>query len=169
MKTYFIVGVLAIAAVVVVLWVVDRPEVSTTRACTMEAKLCPDGSYVGRTGPNCEFAECPVGTTPVATSTTAVLALGDKVIVNAVVISPKSLAEDSRCPVDVQCIQAGTVRVAVAVGTDEVIFKLGEPRTVAQMTMTPTSVVPSQKNSKVTVAPADYRFTFTIAPAPTPI
>ena len=28
-------------------------------ACTEEAKLCPDGSAVGRTGPNCEFAECP--------------------------------------------------------------------------------------------------------------
>jgi len=28
-------------------------------ACTMEAKLCPDGSAVGRTGPNCEFAACP--------------------------------------------------------------------------------------------------------------
>jgi heat shock protein HslJ len=28
-------------------------------ACTMEAKICPDGSAVGRTGPNCEFAPCP--------------------------------------------------------------------------------------------------------------
>ena len=28
-------------------------------ACTMEAKLCPDGSYVSRSGPNCEFAPCP--------------------------------------------------------------------------------------------------------------
>ena len=28
-------------------------------ACTKEAKQCPDGSYVGRTGPNCEFATCP--------------------------------------------------------------------------------------------------------------
>ena len=28
-------------------------------ACTDEAKLCPDGSAVGRTGPNCEFTECP--------------------------------------------------------------------------------------------------------------
>jgi hypothetical protein len=27
--------------------------------CTQEAKLCPDGSSVGRTGLNCEFAECP--------------------------------------------------------------------------------------------------------------
>ena len=29
-------------------------------ACTMEAKMCPDGSFVGRTGPNCEFEACPI-------------------------------------------------------------------------------------------------------------
>ncbi|MBI3631763.1 MAG: hypothetical protein HY219_02765 [Candidatus Staskawiczbacteria bacterium] len=28
-------------------------------ACAQEAKVCPDGSSVGRTGPNCEFADCP--------------------------------------------------------------------------------------------------------------
>jgi hypothetical protein len=28
-------------------------------ACTKDAKQCPDGSYVGRSGPNCEFV-CPV-------------------------------------------------------------------------------------------------------------
>ncbi|NCC22040.1 MAG: hypothetical protein EOM26_06210 [Alphaproteobacteria bacterium] len=27
--------------------------------CTAEAKLCPDGTAVSRTGPNCEFAPCP--------------------------------------------------------------------------------------------------------------
>ncbi len=27
-------------------------------ACTQDAKQCPDGTYVGRTGPNCEF-KCP--------------------------------------------------------------------------------------------------------------
>jgi hypothetical protein len=28
--------------------------------CTMEAKACPDGSYVGRDpGKNCEFRPCP--------------------------------------------------------------------------------------------------------------
>ena len=32
--------------------------------CTQEAFQCPDGSYVGRTWPNCEFAPCPTtGTT----------------------------------------------------------------------------------------------------------
>lgn len=36
-----------------------KKENQTT--CTMVAKLCPDGSYVGRSGPNCEFAPCPKG------------------------------------------------------------------------------------------------------------
>lgn len=27
--------------------------------CTMDAKVCPDGTYVGRQGPTCEFAPCP--------------------------------------------------------------------------------------------------------------
>ena len=27
--------------------------------CTQEAKQCSDGSYVGRTGPKCEFEKCP--------------------------------------------------------------------------------------------------------------
>ena len=27
--------------------------------CTMDAKICPDGSAVGRQGPYCEFAPCP--------------------------------------------------------------------------------------------------------------
>ncbi|NYZ60697.1 hypothetical protein H0O01_03290 [Candidatus Micrarchaeota archaeon] len=35
---------------------------SQPRACTEEARLCPDGSYVGRAGPDCEFAPCPNAT-----------------------------------------------------------------------------------------------------------
>lgn len=38
----------------------EDPEVVEPVVCTMDAKLCPDGSAVGRTGPNCEFAACPV-------------------------------------------------------------------------------------------------------------
>lgn len=39
---------------------VQAPEMTSGGgvACTMEAKQCPDGSYVGRQGPNCEFATC---------------------------------------------------------------------------------------------------------------
>ena len=28
-------------------------------ACPQEAKICPDGSSIGRVGPNCDFAPCP--------------------------------------------------------------------------------------------------------------
>ncbi len=29
--------------------------------CTLDVKLCPDGTYVGRIPPDCNFAECPSG------------------------------------------------------------------------------------------------------------
>ena len=32
---------------------------SNVPVCTQEARICPDGSSVSRTGPNCEFVECP--------------------------------------------------------------------------------------------------------------
>ena len=42
-------------------------------ACTQEAMICPDGSAVGRTGPNCEFAACPTVSTSTATVTGTVV------------------------------------------------------------------------------------------------
>ncbi len=45
--------------------IADKVDISSAQNpdeqvfCTMEAKLCPDGSYVGRQGPRCEFAPCP--------------------------------------------------------------------------------------------------------------
>lgn len=36
-----------------------NPDVQKPVYCTQDAKLCPDGSYVSRTGPNCEFTPCP--------------------------------------------------------------------------------------------------------------
>ncbi|HRZ34068.1 MAG TPA: Gmad2 immunoglobulin-like domain-containing protein [Candidatus Moranbacteria bacterium] len=38
---------------------VNMPKKNKPVACTEEAKICPDGSAVGRTAPNCEFAPCP--------------------------------------------------------------------------------------------------------------
>lgn len=35
------------------------PKVTAPVVCTQEAKQCPGGSYVNRTGSNCEFAVCP--------------------------------------------------------------------------------------------------------------
>ena len=28
-------------------------------ACPLDAKICPDGATVGRSGPSCAFASCP--------------------------------------------------------------------------------------------------------------
>ncbi len=36
-----------------------RPIPPAPVGCTREAKQCPDGSYVGRSGPDCEFTPCP--------------------------------------------------------------------------------------------------------------
>jgi hypothetical protein len=54
MTLFIIAPLLALAAMVAVI-----PHVQAQVACTMEAMQCPDGSYVGRTGPNCNFAACP--------------------------------------------------------------------------------------------------------------
>lgn len=38
----------------------ERPGAVVPRpACTAEARVCPDGTSVGRTGPSCAFAPCP--------------------------------------------------------------------------------------------------------------
>lgn len=38
------------------IWTLNQTE---PVACTMDAKLCSDGSYVGRVPPRCDFALCP--------------------------------------------------------------------------------------------------------------
>lgn len=40
-------------------WPQQSPKLDDLVVCTQEARSCPDGSYVGRTGQNCEFAKCP--------------------------------------------------------------------------------------------------------------
>jgi len=37
----------------------ELPDGEEPTFCTLDAMQCPDGSYVGRTGPKCEFAACP--------------------------------------------------------------------------------------------------------------
>jgi hypothetical protein len=48
----------AIAAIALAGCVDNKPEPPPAAICTMDAKQCPDGSFVGRSGPNCEFV-CP--------------------------------------------------------------------------------------------------------------
>ncbi|MEK7514882.1 MAG: hypothetical protein AAB608_00675 [Patescibacteria group bacterium] len=61
MKSYLniLLAVLAVVVLGVVFTSFDNAPAPGGIACTEEAKLCPDGSAVGRTGPNCAFAPCP--------------------------------------------------------------------------------------------------------------
>lgn len=38
--------------------IIFQPKQPTEIACTLEARICPDGSSVGRLPPSCEFAPC---------------------------------------------------------------------------------------------------------------
>jgi hypothetical protein len=58
-----IVAVVVVAGLVTVYYKTDlmvNHNANHAMACTMEAKICPDGSTVGRVAPNCDFAPCPV-------------------------------------------------------------------------------------------------------------
>ena len=52
-----------------------NPSVPTVTAiaCSQEAKICPDGSAVGRQGPNCEFAACPLAPISAPTQSPSVI------------------------------------------------------------------------------------------------
>ncbi|MBP9817037.1 MAG: hypothetical protein KBD05_03355 [Candidatus Pacebacteria bacterium] len=82
-----------------------------------------------------------------------------------VLITPLSILEDSRCPTDVACIQAGTVRVNARVrsgGQDrEAVFTLGIVETGEKETITLVAVEPA-KVSTSGLEPSEYRLTFGI-------
>ncbi len=106
------------------------PKTEQPIGCTMEAKMCPDGvTYVGRTGPKCEFEACPK-TPTVKTSTTTpdihkgvnvTMSVGDNRKIDDLSITFNRFVQDSRCPVDVQCIQAGSAVVAITLKTAQKI------------------------------------------------
>lgn len=131
-------------------------------ACTMDAMMCPDGSYVGRQGPNCEFAMCPSGT---ASTTSFSLKIGQKGGALGVAVTPIEVLEDSRCPVNVQCIQAGTVRlnadVTVGTTTSRKMLTLNNATTTGAYKLTLTGVTPV-RTANVTPTKADYTFSFTV-------
>ena len=140
-----------------------NPPVSNEPAfCTMDAMQCPDGSYVGRSGPKCEFI-CPVP--QVSTATTA--HINQKVSNSGIRITPLRVIEDSRCPSDVECIWAGTVKLLVkleALGkgkTDEVELTLGTTTTFSDRKLTFTKVTPYPVSNKQ-ILEKDYEFTFSV-------
>lgn len=130
--------------------------------CDADARVCPDGTVVGRTGPDCTFAACP---TEEASSSTVTTYLGGTARALSVVVTPLALVQDSRCPADVQCIWAGTVviraRIESGLGTSTREFELGKPVTTEAEEITLIAVAPVKRTS-AEIPVSSYRFTFEI-------
>lgn len=88
-------------------------------------------------------------------------------------VVPQSVVEDSRCPVDVTCIQAGTVKVNALVSSDATsstasstaqaqLFELNAPVSFAGLEITLASVTPA-RTSGSSISPNDYTFIFDVA------
>jgi hypothetical protein len=169
-KSLIIIG--ATVAIGVAIWLIffnsaSAPVANNTStttpevwACNADAKICPDGSSVGRTGPRCEFQACP---SPDATFARIETYLGGRDGGLGLTLNPREVISDSRCAEGVQCIWAGTVEVRAAVETKvahgEQIFKLGEPRTVGDLTVTLVEVRPATK-ADIKIPESSYWFVF---------
>lgn len=101
------IAVLIIIALAVLgyLWTLRGEEQRSEEgyACTMEAKMCPDGTAVGRSGPFCEFEECPASTEehPIDDIQTHIDSKANLITLNlpardSVVVSPIRLTGEAR-------------------------------------------------------------------------
>lgn len=104
-KLFIAAVILIIAVIGVIVWpkFFDRQE---KVFCTQEAKQCPDGSYVGRTGPKCEFTACPQiniseFNKPITMRVNEGIIFSDSLSLTLQEIS------DSRCKPGVQCVWQG--------------------------------------------------------------
>ncbi len=76
------------------------PKEDEPVACTADAMMCPDGSYVGRVAPDCNFAMCPVPA-GVAEKT---LSVGESLEVGGTKMRFEGVKQDSRCYLYENCI-----------------------------------------------------------------
>lgn len=140
-------------------------------ACTMDAKICPDGSAVGRSGPKCEFAECPAqeqtnpkpSTWPTNTSATGI---GEEFTMHGISITPLEVVEDSRCPSDVVCIHAGNLRLKAVLTTgtttqESILVLNGEAVLFAEKYIRLIGALPYPMAS-ADQNPKDYSFEFLV-------
>ena len=99
---------------------------------------------------------------------TATVALGGQARFGHITLTPARIEEDSRCPLGVECVWAGTVRVAVRIEDSgevlahPVIMTLGEPWPIEGGIVAITSVCPYPRHPGP-IARDDYRITFALA------
>jgi hypothetical protein len=160
-----VVFILILVAVALLITIKIEKFVKTTVPepvfCTMDAMMCPDGSYVGRSGAKCEFV-CPN-----ATSTDPrpiIVGINEDFDNDGYILNVKEVIEDSRCPSDVTCIQAGRVRVVLKISheqgsTTEATIEQGEGVLAGLKQIVLEDVKPYPVSTHK-IVPEEYRFTF---------
>lgn len=167
MKEYAVILIGLAVVLIGALWATRSlvaPPRSGGVACTTEAKICPDGSAVGRSGPNCEFTSCPAATAS-STSGGSVVPL-DSGVRGTVSLGPTCPV--MRNPPDPQCADkpyatAITVRRAgssapFVIGTSDATgaFKLLLPPGSYTVTAGSGTKLPRCSSVNVTVAAHAY-------------
>jgi hypothetical protein len=101
----------------------------------------------------------------------AVARLGTTVQLGSTTLTPLTVEEDSRCPMDVQCIQAGTVRVQVRVhvASQNRVTSVGSgtPVQLATGWLHLAAVCPPRLTT-TRISPSDYVLTFKLLPSAAP-
>lgn len=195
--TIEIIAVAVVLLIVLALAFADKTAGPSPKqfACTMEAKICSDGSSVGRTGPSCAFAECPAPATttlsvnPSTPSTpepqkpqvlaygNVFLQTGETITFPDITVTLLRITEDSRCPSDVTCIWAGTLKaefqIVVSGKQSITTIELGKSEDINNVTLMFISASPYPKSTNQ-IAPNEYHLTLsaqkkiTVNPTPPP-
>ncbi len=109
---------------------------------------------------------CAAGAGTAESAGPITLALDQRGEMNGIAVTPLRIEEDSRCPTGVQCIQAGTVRVAARVEGDgarrERVLTLAQPLRLVDGRALRLAAVCPYPHQPGTILPASYRFTFAL-------
>ncbi|MET0239635.1 MAG: hypothetical protein ABW184_07025 [Sphingobium sp.] len=91
--------------------------------------------------------------------------IGQVAHVGGLRVTPESVIEDSRCPMNARCVWAGRVRLRVTVGgegkAERRQLTLGEPSILNGHALVLTSVRPDRMANRA-LTPKDYRFDFEV-------
>lgn len=111
-------------------------------------------------------ATAPTGSTVFDGQATA--RLGQTVSIGDVHIRPLEVTEDSRCPVEVQCIHAGYFRVRVDIQTAQEhrteVMELNRGLALSDARSLRLTAAAPARSQERRPARADYRLTFTLGP-----
>ena len=145
---------------------VEEVGETETVICTMDAMMCPDGSYVGRSGPKCEF-KCP----EVSEASTTEKVFKPTLSLNQIFeldsgiqFSVLAVTEDSRCPSDVTCIWAGTAKIILKADSSSEELEIGKTMTTPNGFLVTFEDIKPYPVSTQKTRDEDYRFIISIKP-----